>query len=606
MEQVQVVRKQLKVKGMTKEFEREDRCLRLLNQLQHPNIIPLWGSYTYRGEQNFLFPYVEMDLGKFLLTKTCYQDFQWDFTFYSALTGLASALSNTHRLHLNQANHDVDFEAIGYHHDLRPPNVLVSPDTFILADFGLGRLKSAEALSHTPYKSISGDYIAPECTDMEENPQTVNRAIDVWAFGCLIVEVVTYMLKGADGVEEFRTKRLTPGRLPQWKDAGFYQPHGDVKQEVFDWIEALRRDNPHPDLVPQLVELSLHALQVDPRSRPDMNNVHHRLAVLSLQKHFHSVQDMFREVCRTRERSVPLAEHHLESLRFAQERFEVWGQALTLGDKSVSSYTCEQSEGSVKIMKKLFHALREEPKRRYSGDRSAMFSLEHVIVQIVEDLWRLLPDNLLQSAESQWQEALSNSDLVKQMDCSRNVTLGDLASASMAAPINTLQCEFEEAAQVFKDNLPDSIPLDEILKVTSSNDVYDITDKIQEEQRTRGGLRNLSKMRLYLERLEGYAGVINDIINGSRDVLALLWGPIALLLQLSRTLGTAYDSIINVAAEVGQALPDFRASVAIFDQNMEAKEILILFLKDLLNFYREALEPFSRPSKYHRKMCLSP
>lgn len=165
-----MVRKQLKVEGMTEEFEREDRCLRLLNQLQHPNIIPLWGSYTYRGEQNFLFPYVDMDLGKFLIAKTRYRNFQWDFTFYSALTGLASALSKTHRLHLNQAIHDVDFEAIGYHHDLRPPNVLVSPDTFILADFGLGHLKSAEALSHTPYKSISGDYIAPECTDMVENP----------------------------------------------------------------------------------------------------------------------------------------------------------------------------------------------------------------------------------------------------------------------------------------------------------------------------------------------------------------------------------------------------------------------------------------------------
>jgi hypothetical protein len=176
----------------------------------------------------------------------------------------------------------------------------------------------------------------------------------------------------------------------------------------------------------------------------------------------------------------------------------------------------------------------------------------------------------------------------------------------MAAPINALQCEFEEAARVFKDNLPDSIPLDEILKVTSSNDIYDITDKIQEEQQTCGGLRNLPKMRLYLERLEGYAGVIKDIINGSRDVLALLWGPIALLLQWSRTLGTAYDSIINVAAEIGQALPDFQASAAIFNQNMEAKEILVLFLKDLLNFYREALEPFSHPSKYHRKMCLSP
>jgi len=600
------VRKQLKVKGTTKEFEREDRCLRLLNQLQHPNIIPLWGSYTYREEQNFLFPYVDMDLGKFLMAKTRYRDFQWDFTFYSALTGLASALSKTHRLHLNQANHDIDFEAIGYHHDLRPPNVLVSPGTFILADFGLGRLKSAEALSHTPYKSISGDYIAPECTDMDENPQTVNRAIDVWAFGCLIVEVVTYMLKGAEGVADFRIKRLTPGRLPQWEDAGFYQPHGNVKQEVFDWVEALRRDSPHSDLVPQLIELSLQALQVDPRSRPDMNNIHHSLALLSLQKHIHSVQDMFREVCGTREISAPLAEHYLESLRFAQERFEVWGHALTLDEKYFSSDACEQSESSVQIMKNLVHKLREVSERRHSGDRSAMFSPGLVIVQSVEDLWRSLPDNLLQSAENQWQVAISNNERVQQLQSSRYVALGDLPSASTAAPINALQYEFEEAARVFKDNLPNSIPLDEILKATSSNDVYDITDKIQEEQRTRGGLRNLPKIRLYLERLEGYTSVISNIIHGSRDVLALLWGPIAFLLQWSRTLGTAYDSIIDVAAEVGQALPDFQAAAAIFDQNTEAKEILVLFLKDLLNFYREALEPFSHPSKYDHKMCLSP
>jgi serine/threonine protein kinase len=542
-----------------------------------------------------------MDLGRFLIAKTRYQQFQWDFTFYSALAGLASALSKTHRLHLNQANHDVDFEAIGYHHDLRPPNVLVSPDTFILADFGLGRLKSAEALSHTPYKSISGDYIAPECTDMEENPQTVNRAIDVWAFGCLIVEVVTYMLKGADGVEKFRAKRLTPGRLPQWKDAGFYQPHGDVKQEVSDWIEALRRDDPHPNLVSQLLELSLHALQVAPQSRPDMNNMHRRLAVLSLQKHFQSIQDMFHKACGTMEISAPLLEHHLESLQFAQKRFEVWGYALTLGEKGVSSHAYEQSDSSTKIMKKLFHALREEAEKRDSGDRSAMFSLESVIVRSVEDLWKLLPDSLLQSAENQWQEKISDSGILQQMQSPRYVAHDNLPPASIA-PNDVLRSKFEEAARVFKDNLPDSVPLVEILKITSINDVYDITDKIQAEQQKHGGLRNLPKMQLYLERLEGYTGVINDIVHGSRDVLALLWGPIALLLQWANTLGNAYDSLISVAAEVGQALPDFQVSTAVFNQNIETKEILILFFKDLPNFYREALRPFSHPSKCCSKM----
>jgi len=128
----------------------------------------------------------------------------------------------------------------------------------------------------------------------------------------------------------------------------------------------------------------------------------------------------------------------------------------------------------------------------------------------------------------------------------------------MATPINTLQSEFEREAQVFKENLSDSVPVDEIFKVTSIKDVYDITDKIQEKQQKSDGLCNLPRMQLYLERLDGYTGLINDIIHVSRDVLALLWGPIALLLQWASTLDRAYDSLINAAAELGQALPIFK------------------------------------------------
>lgn len=237
-----------------------------------------------------------MDLHKFLKSKARYQDFQWDATFYSALTGLASALSKTHCLDLTQPDHGVSFKAIGYHHDLRPPNVLVSHDSFILADFGLGHLKPAESLSHTPYKSNSGDYIAPECTDMEEKLQSVSRPIDVWAFGCLILEVVTYLLRGVDGVEEFRTRRLTNARLPGWKDASFYRSDGDVKEEVCGWIERLRCSNPRSDSVTRLLDLSLQALSKEPQSRPSMPIIHHRLVVLSLQKCYQRVQDLFRRV----------------------------------------------------------------------------------------------------------------------------------------------------------------------------------------------------------------------------------------------------------------------------------------------------------------------
>ena len=137
-----------------------------------------------------------MDLNQFFQRGRNYGDFQWDFTFIAALEGLASALSHVHNVRLQVDTDGVDFTGIGYHHDLRPANILVTTKTFVLADFGLGRLKPAEADSRTPWKTGAGDYIALECMNEELVNQDVGRAIDVWAFGCLIAEVVPFIRLG--------------------------------------------------------------------------------------------------------------------------------------------------------------------------------------------------------------------------------------------------------------------------------------------------------------------------------------------------------------------------------------------------------------------------
>ncbi|KAI0399414.1 nacht domain-containing protein [Xylaria palmicola] len=594
---VKAVRKKLNAKGNIQDFEREVRCLRLLNQLRHPNIIPLWGAYTYQEENNFLFPYIDMDLGKFLLSPERHQDFQWDVTFYSALSGLASALSKTHSLRLDQANHDVDFEAIGYHHDLRPPNVLVCADTFILADFGMGGLKGTDELSHTPYKPISGDYIAPECTDSQERPQIINRKIDVWAFGCLMAEVITFILKGTDGVQEFRSRRLTPGRFPQWKDASFYQPHGAVKQEVIDWMEALRLEHPHQDHL-QLIKISFDALDPDPQSRPDISTVYQRLADVSMQKHLQSVQDMFREVQGAEPVSTPHTQHHLESLRFAWKRFEVWSNVLASGENHVSTQTFELSENSVGIMKKLLYALREELQKRVSRDSSGLASVSRQIVYEVENLWATLPNSLLQLAKKQWVDDPVYRKLGEQISGLCPVTHHDVPVARSVLPANTLRSEFEEAARSFKDGLPGSMPFSGISEIISIEKVYDITDKIQADQhRCGGGLRNLPKLRPYLVRLEGYVEAIDSTVQGNSEVLAVLWGPIAFLLQLAVTLDEAYDSLVVAVAELGRVLPDFKAQVSTPNNDIETMEVMVLFFKDILNFYRELMQPFTHQSK---------
>ncbi|KAI1179909.1 kinase-like domain-containing protein [Nemania sp. FL0916] len=575
-ELVQLVRKRLKDKNTIQEFEREETCLRLLNQLQHPNIISFWGSYTYQGEYNFLFPYHGMDLRTFLQSELRYADFQWDFTFYSALAGLASALSKTHNPELNPIDHDVYFEAIGYHHDIRPPNILVSSDTFILADFGLGNLKLAEALlSHTPYKSISGDYIAPECTDMDENAQRVNRAIDVWAMGCLIAEVVTYMLKGKQGLESFRKQRLTEGRLSRTKDAGFYQPHGCVKQEVIDWMNDLKCCNPESDLIVELLDISLQALQSDPQVRPKMDIIYQRLVRLSVKKHFESIQNKFCEVLRTGGTSM-------SGFRFALETFQDWGNSLSLVEHSISDFNYQSAETAVTIMKQIFGQLGK------GADAQDLEDQRRIVHHHICELWNLLPQNLRPAAENRWTEQINDEELAPKTRDSYE-----------AARDNHLKSEFEKAALEFKGSLHDSISGDEILKITSIQSVYDVTDAIQKEQSPSDSLCNLERIRQYLEHLEGNVSIIGDIVHGDNQVLAVIWGPIAFMLQHAKVCEKAFNSILTVFAQIGEMLPDFSASASLFNERPEAREITLLFFKDLLNLYRELLQPFGHPDWLH-------
>lgn len=563
--------------------------MRLLNGLGHPNIVSFLGSYTHKKDYYFLFSCVETDLGKVLTSECRHGEFQWDFTFYAALTGLASALAKTHRLILEEQEHGVQLEAIGYHHDLRPPNVLVSHDNFILADFGLGRLKDADALSHTPYKPISGDYIAPECTDMEEIPQVVNRAIDVWAFGCLILEVVTYMLRGSDGIKAFRKRRLTPGRLPRFKDSEFYQPQaqGGIKGEVVDWIDELRRDRTSTDTEVYILNLCLDALQSDPGKRPTMDEIYRRLSASSMLKHFKSVQGMFQKVCGSEGTDVSDEHHHTQSLRLAHERFEIWGGVLSLREINIS-IRCGKLPGKpIEVLTSLFHLLREALEKRAPGDSSNLRSFEDKMDRNVKELWDLLPSDLVVRAHDDLRQTASGYAIHNQVLSPPHQQSSEGASAS----VDTLVREFEILAHSFKNELSDSVSSDDIIRATSIDDVYDIIDDLQHSQE----LRNLPRMKLCLKRLQSYTETVGATILGSCEYFSLVWGPLGLLLQRSREFDTAYTAVIDAVAKIGESLPDFHAPDTFLGHTTESKEIMILVFKDLLGFYSVTLQPFSHP-----------
>ena len=353
-----------------------------------------------------------MDLRQFFRSER-FGKFTSDFTFYSALRGLSSAISKLHRLYLNRADHKMQFEAVGYHHDIRPANILVSSETFILADFGMGNYKPVDAQSQTPWKWAVGDYLAPECMDENHKPQDVGRAIDVWAFGCLLAEVVTYMLMGADGVKEFRIKRDLPGRVKGWNDCGFYRPDGDVKDIVQDWLGGLVRDSSPSDL-PQslLIKISLLALTGAANVRPKIDDICAALSVASLKAHFGAVDQHFvRHAAPDSRASQTPGSLSTNNLWFLQERFRAWGHALMLQKieitSQMSSTIDELHNKSIRGLVAILQVLEKGPFHGagYSSDDEQRF-FESAVDELIEALWDLLPAILRRRAENCWHQAI--------------------------------------------------------------------------------------------------------------------------------------------------------------------------------------------------------
>jgi hypothetical protein len=168
----------------------------------------------------------------------------------------------------------------------------------------------------------------------------------------------------------------------------------------------------------------------------------------------------------------------------------------------------------------------------------------------------------------------------------------------MVNPYDPIQAAFQSVILEFKNRLKDDKLYSEILKTTSIDEVYDATDQLQKDQAKIGHLRHLAKIEPYLERLRDYSGVIDTFVQAKPDILALIWGPIKLLIQWTSILKQSFDEIINITAEIGDLLPEFKEVSQLFNHNVQLKDVLVLFFQDILDFYLVALKFFSKPSKF--------
>ncbi|KAG5768598.1 hypothetical protein H9Q72_003910 [Fusarium xylarioides] len=157
----------------------------------------------------------------------------------------------------------------------------------------------------------------------------------------------------------------------------------------------------------------------------------------------------------------------------------------------------------------------------------------------------------------------------------------------------TIQRAFEAAMLDFKEKLKGHSFYDQIIQTTSIEQVYQDIEKLQDKQAKSGRLRHLSKIEPFLARLREYSSVVETFVQAKPDILALIWGPIKLLLLWADVLKQSFDALVNALEEIGNALPDFCELSEMFAGNNRLQALLVLYFRDILHFYLISTKFFS-------------
>ena len=240
-----------------------------LNQRNHPNILPLFGSYTYDGRLNLILPAMEYRLSDLWVDddEDAAKDyFPSEATYFDAMSGLSSAISSLHGFKR---------QAIGCHHDLKPNNILLKEKNLILADYGLTTFKQPLEYSKSATSRFD-PYLAPEGIDSPHGTgqHKVGRASDIYSLACIFTELLVFMVWGKVGVDEFYDDRAKTSNLGR-SSASFYDYKSrNPCKAVLVRLERIRSMSLQKG---RLVDLLREMLLWDPESRPKAETVYNTI-----------------------------------------------------------------------------------------------------------------------------------------------------------------------------------------------------------------------------------------------------------------------------------------------------------------------------------------
>jgi len=210
---------------------------------------------------------------------------------------------------------------VGCYYDLEPKSILVKDDKFLLTDFGFGHSDST-TLETVP---VQGFYYEPEQQTLSTGV-SAGKGVDVWAFGCLLFMITTFLQYGPNGIIEFDRSRKTETYVPNHGTFTTKSLHanGQLNPAVQDWFQRIKVDSQSACLS-GTVELTQKILVIDPKVRPEISVITEELFFLAHKAVFEFSCDSLLHLLVQMD---ALPANRPAELVMESERYRIWGHTV--------------------------------------------------------------------------------------------------------------------------------------------------------------------------------------------------------------------------------------------------------------------------------------
>ncbi|RDW60751.1 hypothetical protein BP6252_12134 [Coleophoma cylindrospora] len=422
-------------------FELELRNLSIIGQIKHPCIIDILGAYTYLDKHNLMFPLKGGTLETLLKLErpVCFKE---NSNFMASLANLSSALQELHEYFAERIN----LSLIGCHHDIKPTNIFVEDQKFILADFGLSYFKDISQSSKSLHKTGFATYLAPECEALHlPNIQKgkAGRKSDIWSFGCIILEVLTYMTFDEKRLNTFRESRQWDA--PNWTFESFHC--GNKPNPAVDhFLDELLRTPTTPKTI--MVNLIRNMLSMDPNQRPSAREVTKTLQCITFHESLRLVDELWASLGTQTPSQTGRTIIHIQTARYEcwKEMCGILDGAHISGDQEMP-LTVSNFQSILDVIKELRDALDDcKDFFRHEEDGRIFIPLHHINNRLVA----LLPSGSYDKYQTSLvQRMIVDTEEIRYLEGVRDAFAGDSLSPRVGRLAN-VKLMSELTAKVWK------------------------------------------------------------------------------------------------------------------------------------------------------------